>query len=1557
MALIDGLLSQLGTTRAEVQKKKDEQKKQLAVRPTAVRTPKAPVKAAPVREAPKISIQPTRVPEPLPKKPKIISSITSLAERSKQAQKEREILQRGTAPVVSTFKKQAQRRVVDPLKAFVEKAPEAVKEPPGSETRRRDLRVGFAKSFPATLAGLSEIGQRGLAKVTAPVIEALGGQVPTVERPEILKKITEPTNEDQATGMLMGNITQFFLPLSQLGAAVNQAQKAGKIPATVQKLLRMLRVGATEGIAGGTIAAGQEGEINKDVAFIAALSTAAPIVLPLIGKVLGFAGKTAKKFLRVKGVKVSPEGTKRGVQSILSDGAFKATPQEVKAGRVALDDAAEGVRELNIALKEGATIEEKRNFIKWVRNLFKKADDPVPEIKAFLDETIDVTTASESVVNSYQQRALDIAGGEQKLFKPSFTTALKPIQPGISVGEQRLVGFAKTPVDLIKLPSQTPSTGKGIEGFDTYVLEATKAAENLGIAIQKPKDFFELVTPKGGGDPIGLEIKGLKDGVKVKERIPLEGVKPAPAEVGPKEVELTKAEKLLDIVTLGATKQKKVRNKLAERLLKASDEIVPVEVKQQLREDPSSFHDVVSRKELVSIIEELSEAEMKELIEFGDPNVATVSTALLKRKLRAEGRMDEMFSYIKKGQALSVLSARGLEAQKTWLEFLTPEEKLADIKDRLGETGLTLKESQDKSLVKRFEAVDKTAEAVREIKARAVETTTEKEFKKTVKEYNKAMDKFTDAKRSAEKDITLILPKRIADMAISALQAGFLSIKSLLANPIYNVVFGTLESSSKNIALLGDAAFAKATGKDRTIFAGSLKESFKGAAQGTKGAFVSAIKGPTKKQIRGKVDTYKGLQPIRAMADIATKEFMPIDVKTGEPKLSTSFNRLIEGWTGTLSEPVFRGLVFGDMPFFESSKRNFLVTEAKKAKLVGLERQKFIEFPPERINKEAEKFARKRVFQQDSQFADVINGWIEKVGNVWGVGGVLKFTARANVPFVRTLVNAFVNVVDYVRPEIALGKFLYYSSKGNREAAFMSLGRMTTGIVLSIVASLLVGNEVYKGDEFVSQKQRKLDYATHPPGTINIKGLIRLLSGGDGSYQEGDDIFVSDQRMGALGGVLQGQDSIKNAKEARAKGFDERGIEFEEDTLSRVGMYLGSFGSLGSFALEETFVGEAANVLNIIKESDSAQGRSKFNKWLVKMWQATTSTAMPNSVAAFSKAATLDLKDPDFALKFSPLTGEEKMKIADNIFRERIFQGETLPDTVDLYGQPVARAPGGTNPFIAAIDPIGFKTVGEDAVIKQMYDLFVETGDSGVIPAIPGESFSVGGEKHLLNTAEKYLEYYATIGGEQKKMIEQLINSEYFDDLPAESKADIWIDIHKEGKERGQAIYLGQTPGGSSTLDLYQYANLTPSTSQKAYGAYMLETGQTINNDGNAPLDKYRDYVEAARLLEHGITQDEYVASTIDVFKTKGYNEKTVETKLKDMKKEGKVDNTDVREITNSLFGKTEKTDTSEVDRLIELIDGGGLTGDEITTAISKFEATNNYAADDIEALKIHYQL
>ena len=1561
MALVDDILKMAGTTRFEVQRKKDEEESKKAGRKiTTPRRPKAPAKIAPTRVAP-----PEIVPEPKPKKPRTITAVISLAERSKQAQRERQILQKGAAPVVSTLKKQAQRRVIDPLKALDKKIAEETKTSPEIEAKRRDIKWGILKSFPATIAGLSEIGQKGLATVTGPAIEALGGQVPTVERPEALKKITEATNEDQEKGMLMGDIFQFFLPQGQISKVLNvvrNTKKLSSLPIYAQKLLKALGVATVEGTAGGIIAAGQEGELNRDVAMIAGLSAAAPIVFSFLGKILGKTGKAVTGTIKYKNVKASPEKVKNGIRSILSDGVFKATPAEIRIGRDVLDKAAAGGKSINNALKEGATIKEKRNFIKWVRNLFSIADDPVPEIKAFLAETTDVATASDSIVNSYQQRALDLVR-PAPTFAPRVPGLAKGIAPPTTIAEQRLVGFAKPapppvipPKDLLKLSAERPSTGGGEFGFDTYVNRATEAVEDLGIKIQKPENFFKLLFTPGveKTSVLGIQVQGLKDGKVVKERVPL--IKPTPVEpTVPKEIELTKAEELMDFVTLGATKQTKIRNKLAERMLKASDEVIPPEIKLKLRKDPSSFHDVVSRNELVSIIKDLPEADMKQLIEFGDPNVATISAALLKRKLREEGRMDEMFAYIKKGQALSVLSARGLEAQKTWLEFLTPEEKLFDIKGRLAETGLTLRKPQEKSLITRFEKMDEALKNVNSIKEEAINTTTKKSFKEKIKEYNKAVDKFTDAKRSAERDITLILPKKIADMAISALQAGFLSIKSLLANPIYNIVFGTLESSSKSIALIGDAVFAKATGKDRTIFAGSLKESFKGAAQGTKDSFVSAIKGPTKKQMRGKIDSYRGLQPIRAMADIATKQFMPIDVKTGEPRLSTKFNRFVEGYTGALSEPVFRGLIFGDMPFFESAKRNFLAGEAKRLKLKDLEKQKFIEFPPKKIAIEAEKHGRKRVFQQDNEFSNTINNWIEKIGHIPGVGGMLKFIARANVPFVRTPVNALLNVVDYVKPEVAFAKFIYYSSKGNREAAFMSLGRMTTGIVLTIVAGLLVENSIYKGDKFVSQKQRKLDYVTHPPGTINIKALIRWMNGGDPSYQKGDDIFVSDQRMGALGGVLQAQDSIKDAKETRVKGFDKRGIEFEEDMLSRIGMYLGSFGTLGNFALEETFVGEAADVLSILKDVDSAQGKSKFNKWLVKMWQATTSVAMPNSVAAFSKAATLNLKDPDFALKFSPLTGEEKMKIADNIFRERIFQGEALPDVVDLYGQPVLRVPKGANPFIAAIDPIGFKGVGEDAVIKQMYDLFIETGDSGVIPAIPGEEFSFEEEKHLLNTDEKYLEYYAIIGGEQKKLVEQLINSTYFDDLPVEAQADIWKDIHKEGKEIGQAIYLGQAPGVSSTLGLYQYAELTPSASQKAYGAYMAGTGQTINDDGNAPLDKYRTYVEAARLLQHGMTQGEYVTSTIDVFSSKGYSQKTVETKLKTMKAEGKVDNADIGNITTSLFGK-EKVDTGDVDRLIGKIDDGGLIGSEITTAINNFEATGNYTPEDIEALRIHYQ-
>lgn len=129
--------------------------------------------------------------------------------------------------------------------------------------------IGAVKGVGSTLAGLSELGQRGIRAVTQPIT---GKQKP-IERPEGLRSALSPKNKGEKIGFTAEQIGEFFIP-GALGL------KAGKGAGLLSKMA------AGAGTMGGVTAA-QEGEIGSDALVGAGIGAAFPLAGAALKSVTG----------------------------------------------------------------------------------------------------------------------------------------------------------------------------------------------------------------------------------------------------------------------------------------------------------------------------------------------------------------------------------------------------------------------------------------------------------------------------------------------------------------------------------------------------------------------------------------------------------------------------------------------------------------------------------------------------------------------------------------------------------------------------------------------------------------------------------------------------------------------------------------------------------------------------------------------------------------------------------------------------------------------------------------------------------------------------------------------------------------------------------------------------------------------------------------------------------------------------------------------------------------------------------------------------------------------
>lgn len=132
--------------------------------------------------------------------------------------------------------------------------------------------VGIGKSALGTVKGMADLGVQGLEAVTGIKTGTVEGELS-----QQMDEWLEPKGTEQQVGKVIGDVGQFVLPAGAL-SKVGQAEKGASLGA---KALGLGKKVVAEAATAGGIAAAQEGEIDEDSLYTAAIAGA----LPVIGKI------------------------------------------------------------------------------------------------------------------------------------------------------------------------------------------------------------------------------------------------------------------------------------------------------------------------------------------------------------------------------------------------------------------------------------------------------------------------------------------------------------------------------------------------------------------------------------------------------------------------------------------------------------------------------------------------------------------------------------------------------------------------------------------------------------------------------------------------------------------------------------------------------------------------------------------------------------------------------------------------------------------------------------------------------------------------------------------------------------------------------------------------------------------------------------------------------------------------------------------------------------------------------------------------------------------------
>lgn len=583
-----------------------------------------------------------------------------------------------------------------------------------------------------------------------------------------------------------------------------------------------------------------------------------------------------------------------------------------------------------------------------------------------------------------------------------------------------------------------------------------------------------------------------------------------------------------------------------------------------------------------------------------------------------------------------------------------------------------------------------------------------------------AEDRLFEATRAMDK-FNAVFAQNWGDILSQIMQGNLLTMKSQVINLYANVINVGKYATRLLVAAPFDRVISKAKGEEVTVrpsfaaFAHAVSRGAKGFYEAGQIARYGVQPGNAEYRMS------LGLKPIQSlMIAFASKDKQSVAFETKRDEWNYRMKMLIRGTFGIPAEVMFRLLPFGDRPIYQFIEGFELYQYGRSLGLEGDALRDFLKFP----NLEAREIAQKRAlevtFQDDSKLARGAQAFVRQLETGFGStnNAMLKVFIRANLPFVKTPANILNQTIRLSNPVFPVYRIIsLVAKKGSSKEISEAIGELFISSVIFMTAKKLWENGLISASADQSDsRERGLSYSVFPAASINITGLDRWLNGGDPTFQEGDE-FYNYQKMG-LGGAIMG------AQVAGLKMIDKTNRKQEEilelgetapnqdskDPMDVVAEFAStSLGTLSNI-FDQSFLTGVDGLLEVLRNPEPAT----FSSYVEGIFRAAVSIPLPNQLSVAFRAEREYL--PDY--RSNNIT--EKLV---NVVNDRMFGSlGDVPIRVNEWGEDIKQTPEGANPlYYNWFDPTNGRIGTTDPVKVEIYNLFMQTEDPGVIPGVPVE--------------------------------------------------------------------------------------------------------------------------------------------------------------------------------------------------------------------------------------------
>lgn len=652
------------------------------------------------------------------------------------------------------------------------------------------------------------------------------------------------------------------------------------------------------------------------------------------------------------------------------------------------------------------------------------------------------------------------------------------------------------------------------------------------------------------------------------------------------------------------------------------------------------------------------------------------------------------------------------------------------------------------------------------------------------------IDKYVQAVKNSEKasrELNELMGHKgiTLDRFLSIMRLNTLGIANLISNPFFNIWFGPIRflQSLVRTGLDYGLQYAGWNSKDgiheNVLY--KLRGQIPGGFEGLSKSVVGLFKGESNYDYFKKAERV-GIKPFSSIRAL-------INHFKGVDKLSKAefANAVMEGLPnmGMSATIISRALQVGDLPFRFAAERAEAESIATQLRLKGLQREAFLLNPHEEFKDRITKAGDRAVMQQDNIISDIssaltnaIKSGAEKNTAVRVTAPVLRVIGATTQPFLKIPVNSALTVFHLVVPEYSLVMGAVQAAKGNREEAINYFSKAAVGITIGYVFGQMAAAGLIGPSDDDKDKWKANSYLRDQTGvnSFNFSGTKRWLTGGDGSYQDGD-IIMNLNWLGVPGAIMaihgKKYEDLTPEQYAQNRAQESAFGGYVDDLV---------FRTKSSFidGLKANALGNTANLFAAINEGGSAA-----NNWLVSSANVFTNAFEPSFVSNLAK-----LNNP-YKPDLSAMHTLDKLSAN---FKDRFFAGGGLPSQITVWGEKRTDAPKGINPWsYYFLDITKHQNVDTKDFGYNVAALYNRTKEDAVIPTKPSKKIIIKKQSFELS-AKEFEEMQIMVGQQRKELVQALMSSNEYNSADDATKIDMLKKQYSAGTKLGKSQFLMAHP-------------------------------------------------------------------------------------------------------------------------------------------------------------------